>query len=275
MASDQGHRRLAVLIDAENTSAKIVEELFEEIAKLGVASVRRIYGDFTHERSKSWTSVLSKYGLIPQQQFAYTTGKNASDITLVIDAMDLLHTGRFSGFCLVSSDSDFTRLASRMREAGVDVYGFGEQKTPESLRQACDRFIYTENLVKPPIKAQAPVEIIEQSPAGEANGQALGRARQLIVPAIEEISGEGGWVTLAHLGSHLQKLSSDFDTRNFGFKKLSDLLRQFWGLELKDVGGGQFIVRVNASGGNTGVNQPQAAKPKANKAKSTLADAPL
>jgi NYN domain len=121
--------------------------LFEEIAKIGEASVRRIYGDFSNPRSKAWADTLSKHAIIPHQQFAYTTGKNASDITLVIDAMDLLHSGRFDGFCLVPSDSDFTRLAARIREQGVDVFGFGEQKTPESFRQACRRFVYAENLI--------------------------------------------------------------------------------------------------------------------------------
>src|SRR5476649_321821 len=139
--------RLAVLIDADNASARIADGLFEEVAKLGEASVRRIYGDFASSRLKSWSDILSKHAIIPQQNFAYTAGKNASDIALVIDAMDLMHSGRFDGFCLVSSDSDFTRLASRLREQGADVYGFGEQKTPESFRQACRRFIYTENLL--------------------------------------------------------------------------------------------------------------------------------
>ena len=147
MPSETRSPRLAVLIDADNASAKIADGLFEEIAKIGEASVRRIYGDFSSARSKGWADVLSKHAIIPQQQFAYTTGKNASDITLVIDAMDLLHSGRFDGFCLVSSDSDFTRLAARIREQGVDVFGFGEQKTPESFRQACRRFVYTENLL--------------------------------------------------------------------------------------------------------------------------------
>src|SRR5690606_13901738 len=146
MASESRSPRLAVLIDADNASARIVDGLFDEIAKLGEASVRRIYSDFSSPHSKAWTEVLTRHAIIPQQQFAYTKGKNASDITLVIDAMDLLHTGRFDGFCLVSSDSDFTRLAARIREQGVDVYGFGEQKTPESFRQACRRFVYTENL---------------------------------------------------------------------------------------------------------------------------------
>ena len=139
--------RFAVLIDADNTSPQIAGGLFEEVAKFGEASVRRIYGDFSGPHLKSWSEILQKHAIDPYQQFAYTKGKNASDIALVIDAMDLLHSGRFDGFCLVSSDSDFTRLASRMREQGADVYGFGAQKTPESFRQACRRFIYTENLL--------------------------------------------------------------------------------------------------------------------------------
>ena len=147
MATEPRSPRLAVLIDADNTSPRIAAGLFDEIAKIGEASVRRIYGDFSSTRLKSWADLLNRYAIVPQQNFAYTTGKNASDIALVIDAMDLLYSGRFDGFCLVSSDSDFTRLASRIREQGVDVFGFGAQKTPESFRQACRRFIYTENLL--------------------------------------------------------------------------------------------------------------------------------
>src|SRR6478735_8301810 len=138
--------RLAVLIDADNTSPKVADKLFEEVAKIGEASLRRIYGDFSRGQLSGWEPVLNKHAILAQQQFAYTTGKNSTDITLVIDAMDLLHSGRFDGFCLVSSDSDFTRLAARIREHGIDVFGFGEQKTPESFRQACRRFVYTENL---------------------------------------------------------------------------------------------------------------------------------
>src|SRR3954453_9921425 len=149
--------RFAVLIDADNTSPQIASGLFEEVAKFGEASVRRIYGDFSNQRLKSWTEILQKYAIDPYQQFAYTTGKNASDIALVIDAMDLLHSGRFDGFCLVSSDSDFTRLASRLREQGADVYGFGERKTPEGFRQACRGLIYTEHLL-PPAPASSPGE---------------------------------------------------------------------------------------------------------------------
>jgi hypothetical protein len=142
--------RFAVLIDAENTSPQIAAGLFEEVAKFGEASVRRIYGDFTGPELKRWSNILQKHAIDPYQQFAYTKGKNASDIALVIDAMDLLHSGRLDGFCLVSSDSDFTRLASRLREQGADVYGFGKQGTPESFRQACHRFICIENLLPHP-----------------------------------------------------------------------------------------------------------------------------
>src|SRR6266705_5006933 len=147
MPEESRTRRLAIVIDADNTSPRIAAGLFEEVAKFGEARVRRIYGDFSGQRLKSWADILQKYAIDPYQQFAYTTGKNASDIALVIDAMDLLHSGRLDGFCLVSSDSDFTRLASRLREQGADVFGFGEQKTPESFRQACRKFIYTENLL--------------------------------------------------------------------------------------------------------------------------------
>ena len=151
---------------------EIADGLFEEIAKIGEASVRRIYGDFSSPHSKAWANMLAKHAIIPQQQFAYTKGKNASDITLVIDAMDLLHSGRFDGFCLVSSDSDFTRLASRIREQGVDVYGFGEQKTPESFRQACRRFIYTENLLPAPPTSSPSVARRRQAAAAAERGSA-------------------------------------------------------------------------------------------------------
>src|SRR4029077_21094292 len=147
MPSELRSPRLAVLIDADNASARIAPGLFEEIAKIGEASVRRIYGDFSTSRLKAWADVLAMHAIMTHQNFANTSGKNASDIALVIDAMDLLHSGRFAGSGLVSSDSDFTRLATRIREQGVDVYGFGEEKTPESFRQACRRFTYTENLL--------------------------------------------------------------------------------------------------------------------------------
>jgi len=217
MPIDPTSRRLAVLIDADNASPRIAEELFAEIAKLGEASVRRIYGDFSSERSKGWRDVLVRYAIIPQQQFAYTTGKNATDITLVIDAMDLLHGGRVDGFCLVSSDSDFTRLASRIREQGIVVYGFGEKKTPESLRHACDRFFLTENLL--PDSADA----ADMAPRAL---EPLKSATPLIRAAIGQIETEDGWANLGEVGNQLQKLAPDFDPRTYGFKKLSDLVRK-------------------------------------------------
>src|SRR5437660_8541149 len=208
--ADENPRRFAVLIDADNTSPRIAAGLFEEIAKFGEASVRRIYGDFSSTRLKSWADILQKYAIDPYQQFAYTTGKNASDIGLVIDAMDLLHSGRFDGFCLVSSDSDFTRLAARIREQGIDVFGFGEQKTPESFRQACRRFVYTENLLAAPANTQ-------DAAARSTSLQPLDAATPIIKKVITQMESEDGWVTLGEVGRQLANLASDFDPRTFGF----------------------------------------------------------
>jgi hypothetical protein len=213
-------RRFAVLIDADNTSPRIAAGLFEEIAKFGEASVRRIYGDFSSPRLRGWADILQRHAIDPYQQFAYTTGKNASDIALVIDAMDLLHSGRFDGFCLVSSDSDFTRLASRLREEGADVYGFGARKTPESFRQACRRFIYTENLVPE-------VEAATAAPGGApaAAVQPANAAVAILNKAITQMETEDGWVGLGVVGRRLANIASDFDPRTYGFRKLSDLVR--------------------------------------------------
>ncbi|CCF01227.1 NYN domain-containing protein [Sinorhizobium fredii] len=230
--------RLAVLIDADNTSAKIVDGLFDEIAKVGEASVRRIYGDFASGRSKAWTDVLARHAIIPQQQFAYTTGKNASDITLVIDAMDLLHSGRFDGFCLVSSDSDFTRLASRIREQGIDVFGFGEQKTPESFRQACRRFIYTENLL-PPVASNG-ADAIQATPSL----QQPSAATPIIRKVIAQMESEDGWVPLGAVGTQLANLASDFDPRTYGFRKLSDLVRKTNSFDIDHAEGKPLRIRV-------------------------------
>lgn len=229
--------KLAVLIDADNASPRIADGLFEEIAKLGEASVRRIYGDFSHQRAQGWADILSHHAIIPYQQFAYTSGKNASDITLVIDAMDLLHTGRFDGFCLVSSDSDFTRLASRIREQGVDVYGFGEQKTPESFRKACRRFIYTENLL--------PKAMAAERKDGDAAPLAKPQdAAKLMKRVIDQMDSEDGWVGLGAFGQQLLNGSPDFDPRTYGFKKLSDLVRKVDALELATPESGGYRVRV-------------------------------
>jgi hypothetical protein len=162
VAHDDGQRRLAVLIDADNAQAAVIEGLLAEVAKYGLASVKRIYGDFTTQQQAQWKKVLLKHSISPVQQFAYTSGKNATDSALIIDAMDLMYTGRFDGMCLVSSDSDFTRLAQRLREEGLTVYGFGEHKTPDPFVQACDKFIYTEVL-----RAEAPEPAPAAKPAAE------------------------------------------------------------------------------------------------------------
>jgi uncharacterized LabA/DUF88 family protein len=245
MADENRTRRFAVLIDADNTSPRIVAGLFEEIAKFGEASSRRIYGDFSSPRSRGWADVLQKYAIDPYQQFAYTTGKNASDIALVIDAMDLLHSGRFDGFCLVSSDSDFTRLASRLREEGADVYGFGAHKTPESFRQACRRFIYTENLL-----LEAPVSSAGAGPstgAVETAGGAIQPASAAVAilnKAIAQMDTEDGWVGLGAVGQRLPNIASDFDPRSYGFRKLSDLVRGTGAFELEQRDGRAVRIRI-------------------------------
>lgn len=238
MPSETRSPRLAVLIDADNTSAKIADGLFEEVAKIGEASVRRIYGDFSGTRSKAWADVLAKHAIIPQQQFAYTTGKNASDITLVIDAMDLLHSGRFDGFCLVSSDSDFTRLAARIREQGIDVFGFGEQKTPESFRQACRRFIYTENLLAGAGKDE------QDATSAAKSLQPVSAAVPLIRKVLAQEETEEGWVNLGTVGKQLLNLAPDFDPRTFGFRKLSDLIRKTNKFEVQQAEGRPVSIRL-------------------------------
>jgi uncharacterized LabA/DUF88 family protein len=231
--------RFAVLIDADNTSPQIADGLFEEIAKFGEASVRRIYGDFSGPQLKSWAEILQKHAIDPYQQFAYTKGKNASDIALVIDAMDLLHSGRFDGFCLVSSDSDFTRLASRLREQGADVYGFGMQKTPESFRQACRRFVYTENLL-PEIAATG-----RDAPKPKSLQQASA-AIPILKKVISHIDSEDGWVNLGLVGTQLTNLVSDFDVRTYGFRKLSDLVRSIEIFEIEKPEGGRMRIRLKS-----------------------------
>ncbi|WP_170340934.1 NYN domain-containing protein [Ruegeria arenilitoris] len=211
--------RLAVLIDAENVPAKHVAEIFEEVATLGEASLRRIYGDFSGGIPQGWSAdKLAEYAIVPHQQFANTTGKNAGDIALVIDAMDILHSGRFDGFVLVSSDSDFTRLASRIREQGLSVFGIGEEKTPSAFKNACNRFIRIENIKK------------EETNGGERAKTAqlkkeINHAFQLIRNVVLKSEEPDGWAGLGWVGSQLSMNYPDFDTRTYGFKRLSDLVR--------------------------------------------------
>jgi uncharacterized LabA/DUF88 family protein len=210
--------KLAVLIDADNAQPTIVDGLMIEIANYGTASVKRIYGDWTVPNLKGWKEVLLDYSIQPIQQFAYTQGKNSTDSAMVIDAMDLLYTGKFDGFCLVSSDSDFTRLAARIRESGLLVYGFGERKTPSAFRSACDKFIYTEVLR---------TKTAESTPIARRTTDELKqdtRLVNLLRNAVEASSDDRGWAALGAVGNNIAKQSPDFDARNYGYGKLSALV---------------------------------------------------
>jgi hypothetical protein len=232
--------KLAVLIDADNAQASIIHELLAEISRYGTASVKRIYGDWTTEKLKGWKTVLNELAIQPIQQFAYTTGKNATDSSLIIDAMDLLHTGHLNGFCLVSSDSDFTRLATRIREAGLIVYGFGEKKTPKPFVAACDKFVYTEILrtVLEPVSAA----VIMPRPASTTREEVKNtdpvsdspKLEPMIRSAIKAIPSDDGWVPLAQVGYMLQKIDPAFDSRNYNYPRLSELARHQKYLELRE-----------------------------------------
>ena len=214
---------LAVLIDADNSSPRWVEAIFEEIAALGEASVRRIYGDFSREAMSGWERKLAPLALVPHHQPANTIGKNSSDIALVIDAMDLLHSGRFDGFVLISSDSDFPRLASRIREQGLDVYGIGQQKTPEAFRKACKRFIFVENIM-PEAEPDTRKRGKKTSPAD---------AVPLIRAAMQAIDKDAEWYSLGPVGQYIIAANPDFDSRNYGCAKLSELVRDAGPFEIR------------------------------------------
>ncbi len=215
--SDEKIEKLAVLIDADNAQPSIVDGLLSEIAKYGTANVKRIYGDWTLPGLKGWKEVLLQYSIQPMQQFGYTSGKNATDSALIIDAMDLLYTGKFDGFCIVSSDSDFTKLASRIREAGLFVYGFGERKTPKAFVSACDKFIFTEVLRS---KDDYSEEIRRKTTSELKKDTKL---VNLLRNAVEASSDDSGWAHLASVGSNIAKQAPEFDPRNYGYKKLGEL----------------------------------------------------
>jgi len=210
--------RLAVLIDADNAQPTIVEALMTEVAKFGTASAKRIYGDWTQPGLKRWKEVLLDHSIQPMQQFGYTRGKNSTDSALIIDAMDLLYSGNFDGFCIVSSDSDFTRLASRIRESGLTVYGFGEKKTPDAFVSACDKFIFTEVLRA---REDEP-ERIKKMSSNELKQDA--KLINLVRNAIDASSDDDGWADLGPVGSNIAKQSPQFDPRNYGYRKLRDLV---------------------------------------------------
>ncbi|HEX2315212.1 MAG TPA: NYN domain-containing protein [Thermomonospora sp.] len=217
--------KLAVLIDADNAKPSAVEGLLAEVAKYGTAHVKRAYGDWTSERLGGWKERLLAQSIQPIQQFAYTTGKNATDAAMVIDAMDLLYTGRFDGFCIVSSDSDFTRLAARIRESGLTVYGFGERKTPKPFVAACDKFIYIENLTHANT-GNAPSEAAAKPASRTAATTLKGDTAlvNLLRHAVEAASDDDGWAHLGHVGHIITQRQPDFDSRTYGHAKLSGLI---------------------------------------------------
>lgn len=219
-------KKLAVLIDADNSSVNSIQSVLEEIAKYGIASVKRVYGDWSSETLKNWRDILLPHAITPVQQFAYTKGKDATDMILIIDAMDLLYSGALDGFCIVSSDSDFTPLASRIRESGLTVYGFGKNKTPEAFRKACDKFIYIENLGIDDAKQEAIKTASDKESKAEQPSQDIDKhTLNLIYKAVKDNADDSGWVSLSAVGKYINTIKPDFDSRSYGYSKLSGLIR--------------------------------------------------
>jgi len=227
--------KLAVLIDADNVPYANVKGMLEEIAKYGTPTFKRIYGDFTKPNLSGWKNVLLDNAITPIQQYAYTTGKNATDSALIIDAMDILYTGNVDGFCIISSDSDFTRLATRLREAGKKVFGMGEKKTPSAFIASCNKFIYIE-ILQSELKEADTVKAVKRS--GKSKDSLVDKATlnmiKLIKDSVNDLSDEDGWVFLGVLGNLILKKQPDFDARNFGHKKLLDLIRTIPGIEIDE-----------------------------------------
>ncbi len=244
--------RLAVLIDADNISPKVAKDVFEELAGYGTLTVKRAYGDWTTSQLNGWKEQLHSYAIAPMQQFAYTVGKNSTDSALIIDAMDLLYAGHLDGFVLVSSDSDFTRLATRLRESGMTVYGLGAKKTPRAFRDACDKFTFLEVLRTEQAEGQGTPDSTVQD---ETREETPGRSREASAPnlqsmltkALNKTATDDDWSALGSLGSHLNRTDPSFDPRTHGFAKLSDLVKAQPFLETKTVessGRGQLWVRL-------------------------------
>ncbi|MGH1363742.1 MAG: NYN domain-containing protein [Calditrichia bacterium] len=223
---------LAVLIDGDNIPAAYVKEMMEEIAKYGNPTIKRIYGDWTNPKLSKWKKVLLENAITPIQQYGYTTGKNATDSAMIIDAMDILYSNKVNGFCLVSSDSDFTRLATRLREAGMNVIGIGEKKTPNPFIVACDRFIYIEILKKQPDENEAKStksKPTKKSTVAEITPQVL----KLITSTIDDLADDDGWAFLGDVGNLLQKKQPNFDSRNYGYQKLTPLIKSLKKFEIE------------------------------------------
>lgn len=222
--------RFAVLIDADNISDKYIRFILDEISNTGVITYKRIYGDWTKPALGAWKNVLLEYSITPMQQYGYTIGKNATDAAMIIDAMDILYAGNIEGFCLVSSDSDFTRLASRLREAGKYVVGMGEKKTPGAFKSACNEFKYLDVIAKEHELECADVKPDEKMTTPES-------VKNAISVMVEELSDDEGWANLSDIGNILIKRQPDFDVRNFGFKKLTLFVKSLNSFEIKSVAG--------------------------------------
>lgn len=224
--------KLAVLIDGDNIPSAYVKDMMEEIAKYGNPTIKRIYGDWTNPRLAKWKNLLLENAITPIQQYGYTAGKNATDSAMIIDAMDILYSGHVDGFCLVSSDSDFTRLATRLREAGMQVYGIGEKKTPNPFIVACDKFIYLEIL-----KKQTEGEVADSLNSKPSTKEGVDKITQkeikLIATTIEDVADDDGWAFLGDVGSLLQKKQPNFDSRNYGFMKLTPLISSITNFEIE------------------------------------------
>lgn len=248
--ADRDRPLYAVLIDADNIPAKYAGPILKEITSFGEPALRRVYGDWGSARLNTWAKAVRDLGLVAHQETANTVGKNASDIGLVIAAMDFLHSRLFDGFVLVSSDSDFTRLAARIREQGLDVYGIGEKKTPEAFRMACKRFIYVENLGSDDTPEDVPQpdlrsSVSAQDPKPQTRGakEPPQKAIPLIIAAMRAIDPEGEWYSLGQVGQYITQANPDFDTRTYGSAKLSDLVRKISRFEVKSGPGGQLLAR--------------------------------
>ena len=222
----------AVLIDGDNIPSAYVKEMMEEIAKYGNPTIKRIYGDWTNPRLNKWKTVLLENAITPIQQYGYTSGKNATDSAMIIDAMDILYTGKVNGFCLVSSDSDFTRLATRLREAGMQVFGIGEKKTPNPFIVACDKFIYIE-ILKTQSEEDSPGTAETEARTKSSIDKITPKEIRFISTTISDVADDDGWAFLGDVGSLLQKRHPNFDSRNYGFQKLTPLISSIKNFELE------------------------------------------
>ncbi len=280
--------RLAVLIDADNISPKVAKDVFEELAGYGTLTVKRAYGDWTTSQLNGWKDQLHAFAIAPMQQFAYTVGKNSTDSALIIDAMDLLYAGHLDGFVIVSSDSDFTRLATRLRESGMTVYGLGAKKTPRAFRDACDKFTFLEVLradaseadsttpeVPAPREASAPEAAAAPEPTRDAKGG--GALQSMLTKALNKTATDDEWSALGTLGSHLNRTDPSFDSRTYGFAKLSDLVKDQPFLETRvvksDSGQGQLWVRIKRRAAAKKATAPKATKSGATKSEANQSEA--